>query len=270
MFITKETKETSGIYKITNLTNNKCYVGSAKDFNKRWNRHYLDLINNKHHSIKLQRSFNKHGIDNFMCEIIEEIPYEKNLIIERENYWINEYNSKENGYNIADASFGDIISTHPNKKEIIEKISKTVKENMENLTKEERQIKFGKFGELNGMFGKNHSEETKKIISEKNLGNKNSSGRIMSKEQKLMLSDIAKERVGENNPFYGKTHSEETKKKLSEKRKGIQPTNIKPIIIDNIKYSCVREASEKLNIKEQTIRYRCLSNNEKFKDYNYE
>jgi group I intron endonuclease len=92
----------------------------------------------------------------------------------------------------------------------------------------------------------------------------------MSKEQKLMLSDIAKERVGENNPFYGKTHSEETKKKLSEKRKGIQPTNIKPIIIDNIKYSCVREASEKLNIKEQTIRYRCLSNNEKFKDYNYE
>lgn len=116
----------SGIYQIKNTLNNKVYVGSAKDFEKRWKRHFKDLEKGCHSSIKLQRSFNKHG-NVFECSILEEIPYEKDLIIERENFWIKELNSKINGYNIADATFGDTCSTHPLKEEIIKNVLKLLK-----------------------------------------------------------------------------------------------------------------------------------------------
>ena len=54
-------------------------------------------------------------------------------------------------------------------------------------------------GELNGMYGKTHSDELKKKLSE--------------------------DRKGEGNPFYGMTHSKEWKLQMSELKKGIpRPT----------------------------------------------
>lgn len=58
----------SGIYQIKNTLNNKVYVGSAKDFEKRWKRHFKDLEKGCHSSIKLQMSFNKYG-NVFECSI---------------------------------------------------------------------------------------------------------------------------------------------------------------------------------------------------------
>jgi hypothetical protein len=48
-----------------------------------------------------------------------------------------------------------------------EKIKKTVQNNWNLLTGEEKKKKFGKFGESNPFYGKKHSEQTKKLISEK-------------------------------------------------------------------------------------------------------
>jgi len=56
----------TGIYRIVNIVTGKVYVGSAININKRWSIHKLRLKENKHHSIKLQNSVNKHGIDNFL------------------------------------------------------------------------------------------------------------------------------------------------------------------------------------------------------------
>lgn len=36
----------SGVYKIVCILNNKIYIGSAKNFKVRWNRHLNDLRNN--------------------------------------------------------------------------------------------------------------------------------------------------------------------------------------------------------------------------------
>ena len=47
----------SGIYRIRNLTNNKFYIGSAINLNKRKNQHFHYLRNNKHHNKPLQNSF---------------------------------------------------------------------------------------------------------------------------------------------------------------------------------------------------------------------
>lgn len=40
---------------------------------------------------------NKYGIENFLCETIEEVSNDK--LDEREKYWINYYDSYNNGYN---------------------------------------------------------------------------------------------------------------------------------------------------------------------------
>ena len=67
------------------------------------------------------------------------------------------------------------------------------------------------FGENNPFFGKKHTEETRRKISDKN------SGRIVSEEERKKRSII---NSGENNPFYGKHHTDETKEKIKQ-------TNIK-------------------------------------------
>jgi group I intron endonuclease len=94
--MSKSKVENSGIYKITNLINNKCYIGSSVNCKDRIRRHESDLIRNKHHSQRLQNSFNKHGINNFSFEIIEEIEVKgmlrffiDKLLIAREQYYID-------------------------------------------------------------------------------------------------------------------------------------------------------------------------------------
>ena len=90
-------KKTSGIYKIENIINNKVYVGSSVSIEDRWIRHKTDLVKGKSCSIKLQNSYNKHGVENFEFSILEECRIDN--LIEREQYYINMYNSYNEGYN---------------------------------------------------------------------------------------------------------------------------------------------------------------------------
>lgn len=51
----------TGIYQITNLRNGKSYVGSAARFNSRWRLHKTQLAEGKHHSVVMQRAWDKYG-----------------------------------------------------------------------------------------------------------------------------------------------------------------------------------------------------------------
>ena len=53
----------SSIYSITNLINGKMYIGSTVNTNVRWLKHKRELLNGTHHSNKLQRAFNKYGVN---------------------------------------------------------------------------------------------------------------------------------------------------------------------------------------------------------------
>lgn len=88
-----------GVYVIRNLINNKVYIGSAKNIRTRINIHKHYLNNNKHHSKKLQNSYNKYN-GNFLVSILEKTSIEQLLI--REQYWINYFQSykQEYGFNI--------------------------------------------------------------------------------------------------------------------------------------------------------------------------
>lgn len=75
-----------GIYKITNKTNGKFYIGSSKNISKRFREHKLDLKKNKHKNKKLQNAFNKYGEENFIFEILEECNLENLLVLENKYY----------------------------------------------------------------------------------------------------------------------------------------------------------------------------------------
>ena len=86
------------IYKITNKVNDKIYIGqTVKTVEKRFQQHKNNSNKTYFSQIVLYRAFNKYGIENFICEEIEEVPNE--LLDEREKYWINYYDSYFNGYN---------------------------------------------------------------------------------------------------------------------------------------------------------------------------
>lgn len=84
------------IYKITNIINNKCYIGQTKNYTKRFNGHRNRLNKNEHENPYLQYAWNKYGAENFIFEIIE-LTENYN---EREKYWIKYFNSNVDGYNI--------------------------------------------------------------------------------------------------------------------------------------------------------------------------
>ena len=97
---------TCGIYKITNLINNKVYIGQSVEIERRWQKHKNYYKNKENHKYKIYRAMYKYGIENFSFEIIE-ICQPKQLN-ERQIYWISYYNSLQNGYNMTSGGDGII------------------------------------------------------------------------------------------------------------------------------------------------------------------
>jgi group I intron endonuclease len=183
----------TGIYQIKNTVTGKVYIGSAVDIDTRWYIHKRDLKNNKHHSYKLQNSINKYGIENFMFEIIEEC--DKKILIEREQYWIDATKSFEVGYNVAPTAgnclgrkhseetknrmsnyWKEYHKTHDNfnkgkKQETSQETRKKLSEAFKGRTYEEiygpEKAKEMKEKRRLSALGKKHTEETKKLLSEK-------------------------------------------------------------------------------------------------------
>lgn len=95
--------QTGYIYKITNILNNKVYIGQTHIRNpiKRWVDHFNDAYVNQHDYF-LYRAMRKNGIENFIFQIIEKnIPIDK--LNEREIFFIQLFqsNNKEFGYNLT-------------------------------------------------------------------------------------------------------------------------------------------------------------------------
>ena len=86
------------IYKITNLQNNKSYIGQTiKPVEKRFAQHKNNYTKQYFSQLALYQAFKKYGIENFSFDTIEEVDNEK--LDEREKYWINFYDTYYNGYN---------------------------------------------------------------------------------------------------------------------------------------------------------------------------
>lgn len=228
------------IYMYTNKTNRKRYIGQAKDFNRRHREHCLKCYN----KTPIDKAFNKYGEKNFEIKILAENILTQEKLNEYEKFFIKRYNTlcKNNeGYNVAEGGYGNpyIGKTE----EELNKIKQKMKDNHADIN-----------GSNNPMYGKKHSKESKRKMSEKATGRKCSdeTRQIMSKSQK-----------GEKNNFYGKHHSEDTKQKLSEANKGKNSPQSKKIAqydkqINLIKiYDSIRQAERETGVDHSSISRCC-------------
>lgn len=132
------------IYKIQNKINNKIYIGQTI-------RTLDERIKEYKRSKKscVGKAIRKYGIDNFKIEIIDNANSIEELN-EKEIYYIKKYNSMDEGYNLCEGGNNTKGYNHTQEAKI--KMSKN----------------HGKYyKEKNSFYGKHHTEETRKKMSEK-------------------------------------------------------------------------------------------------------
>ena len=89
----------TGIYKITNIENQMCYIGQAANIADRWKQHIKRGIGAEAPTRnKLYPAMLELGVENFTFEIVEEV--ERSKLNEREDYWQEYFHAKDFGYSI--------------------------------------------------------------------------------------------------------------------------------------------------------------------------
>ena len=114
------------IYKITNLINNKCYIGqTVKTAEQRWKEHQSHAFGShpNDQNKTLYKAIRKYGLENFIFEVLQDNIETFEQLDKAEIYWIDYYNSFVKGYNenFGGQQYHKIL---PNK-EIIEDYYKT-------------------------------------------------------------------------------------------------------------------------------------------------
>ena len=91
-------KEKSGIYKITDIRNQMCYIGQTTNFKNRWRTHAKRAVKAEEGtSNRLYQDMWENGLENYTFQIVEICGKDK--LTEREKFYIDFFNSKEWGFN---------------------------------------------------------------------------------------------------------------------------------------------------------------------------
>ena len=112
-----------GIYIWTNILNNKKYVGCSIDIIKRWDTH--EKLSNAGLFRKFYNAIRKYGVANFKKEIVELCPIDKKILKNREEFYIDLYDTIKTGYNIEKQY--NTITFHPDSERICKQISDKAK-----------------------------------------------------------------------------------------------------------------------------------------------
>ena len=208
------------LYVITNLCNDKQYVGITGNYERRWRYHRTG-----HGSKIVFNAIRKYGIKNFdfkvICKGLEA--YVKGMEILAIKIWDTK---APNGYNISDGGEGTagVIPSEATRKRMSEahkgktlslEHRKKIGEACRNPSEEIRK----KISESSK--GRTHSLETRRKISESHIGmchSKKSRRKISEAHKGKTLSLEHRKKIGK--ALKGRTRSLETRKKMSETKKG--------------------------------------------------
>jgi len=148
----------SGIYRITNTSTFRSYVGSAVNILKRFTAHRRNLDAMTHPNKRLQNSWVKWGAQHFEFVVIELA--EKELLISREQYWIDALDASVGGFNIRKIAGSNLgLKSSPETRAKLRAAAL-------NLTSEQIAKRSAK------LIGHSTSQETRKKISIAHLGKK--------------------------------------------------------------------------------------------------
>lgn len=146
-----------GIYLLTNIINNKVYVGKATHLGNRISCHKnSNKPRNLNNNMRITRAIRKYGWQNFTVGLLEVFDIlDNNNLLDLEERYISEYNALDpvEGYNTLPRSndLTGIPCSESRKRKISEANSK-------------------KSGPECSMYGRKHSEQTKQLMSQKAKG----------------------------------------------------------------------------------------------------
>lgn len=217
------------IYKHTSPSG-KCYIGQTSDIKRRWREKSYKQCP------KFFNAIQKYGWENFEHEIVC-ICHTSEEADEKERYYIQYYDSINNGYNITAGGYS--LRGEENimyGKSVLDFMTE------EEIANWKQKLSEAHKGEKNGFYGKHHSEETIKKISAAKLGVSNplnlsnEQRKAISERNKLMWTEEkrneqSKKMTGENNPMYGREVTEEQRQYLRDKFTGEKSPKAKAIII---------------------------------------
>ncbi len=159
----------SGIYKIQSIIKpERVYIGSAVGFNHRRSVHLSLLRQNRHHTIKLQRHYNKYGERDLVFTVLAECL--KGDLIKTEQYFIDIFKPYFNSSPTAGSNIGVVYSDERNRRLSLSRKGK--KQSPETIKKR-----------ANAMRGKRRSQETRDKMSKSRMGTS------PSKETKLKFKN---------------------------------------------------------------------------------
>lgn len=253
------------VYQIVYLPTGKYYVGRTQNTAKRWDKHQRDLKQKTHHNIYMNTLVKDGYIPEYWeYKILGQFESKMQADFEEERLICLGHQNGE-CLNIGVNSVGgDNFSKHPEREKLVAERTEDLLNWRSKLTGAERKSIFSRPGNLNGMFGRTHSDDSKKLMSAALIGKSHAKGHKWSAESKAKLSKVASKRIGEKNPFYGKRHSEQTKKKLAAANTGKKPPNMRPVVADGQVYPSVTEVARFLKVTPALVIYRIKSTKWKY------
>ena len=211
----------AAIYMLRNTNNGKRYIGSAIDWRKRRNEHFMWLRRGQHRNMHLQNAFNKHREDAFECVVLQTVEDPGDLI-SLEQYYLDILSPEYNICLTAGSALGVKRSLETRRR-----MSRS-KQGHRHTQETRRKMSRSRMGALNPQYGqpgtfagRHHTEETLRKISEANKG------KIISEKTRLAISENNRTRVITeetrrkiSRAGIGRKHTPETRQKIAEANRG--------------------------------------------------
>ena len=205
-----------GVYQIRNIITSVRYSGQSIHLKGRPGQHWNKLKKNKHDNQYLQNSYNKHGRDSFVFEILiycvpKDLIYYEQLFCDIDKAHGLSYNIRE----CVESNRG-LKHTEETKKNIsISKMGHEVSDEVRAILSDKNK------GNVPPNKGVSHTEKTKELMKKNHADYKKENhpqwGKHHSEET---CKKISESNSGENHPMWGKPRSEETKQKIGIGNKG--------------------------------------------------
>jgi len=184
------------IYKVTNIINNKSYIGQTiNKLERRKYNHIRDAFLGQSDNSYFHRAIAKYGPDQFIWNIICECDCELLDVLETFYIMIHNTHSSSGGYNISWGGGGNRGYKHTD--------------------------------EIKKVIGQHHTGVKSPWLSEMNksqkmreISSKTHKGKTVSEQSRKKMSESKKLLVGDKSPRYGVKHCEESKQKMSLSQRG--------------------------------------------------